>query len=86
MKNETCPKGNGKWRFLIFTALCLLPGLSVASAQTPAPAPRQPTIKVSLRARRLGTEFDVNALKVPVKRREGQSNRRDHTSGAAQVT
>ena len=72
MKNETCPKRNGKRRFLMLTALCLLLGLSVASAQTPAPAPAAPDYQ-SVIARQASqvTEFDVNGLKVLVKRREG---------------
>ena len=58
----------------ILIACCLLLSLNLATAQTPAPAPQPgPQDFQSLVARQAAqvTEFDVNGLKVLVKRREG---------------
>ena len=58
----------------ILIASCLLLSLNLATAQTPAPAPQPgPQDFQSLVARQAAqvTEFDVNGLKVLVKRREG---------------
>ena len=59
---------------LVLLAFCLLLSLNVATAQTPAPAPQPgPQDFQALVARQAAqvTEFDVNGLKVLVKRREG---------------
>jgi predicted Zn-dependent peptidase len=61
-------------RSLFLIACCLLLSLNVATAQTPAPAPQPgPQDFQALVARQSAqvTEFDVNGLKVLVKRREG---------------
>lgn len=63
---------NGKW-FLISTLVCLLTFVS-ASAQTPATQTQTTTPdfqSVIARQSALVSEFDVNGLKVLVKRREG---------------
>ncbi len=70
---------NSKWRSLRVAAgllsvvSCLLLALNVATAQTPAPTPQAPPDFQSVIARQASqvTEFDVNGLKVLVKRREG---------------
>ena len=64
---------NIRIRAAALSALCLLLALSVARAQTPAPAPQTTPDFQSVIARQaaLVTEFDVNGLKVLVKRREG---------------
>src|SRR5215813_2661344 len=73
MKSEPSPMTNIRIRAVAFSALCLLLALSVARAQTPAPAPQTAPDFQSVIARQaaLVTEFDVNGLKVLVKRREG---------------
>src|SRR6185436_7214085 len=61
-------------RGLVLLASCLLLSLNLATAQTPAPAPQPgPQDFQALVARQAAqvTEFDVNGLKVLVKRREG---------------
>jgi predicted Zn-dependent peptidase len=61
-------------RGLVLLASCLLLWLNIATAQTPAPAPQPgPQDFQALVARQAAqvTEFDVNGLKVLVKRREG---------------
>ena len=61
-------------RGLVLLASCLLLSLNIATAQTPAPAPQPgPQDFQALVARQAAqvTEFDVNGLKVLVKRREG---------------
>ena len=61
-------------RGLVLLACVVLLSLNVATAQTPAPAPQPgPQDFQSLVARQAAqvTEFDVNGLKVLVKRREG---------------
>lgn len=70
---------NSKWRSLLTVSdllpivFCLLLTLSVATAQTPAPSPQPTPDFQSVIARQASqvTEFDVNGLKVLVKRREG---------------
>jgi zinc protease len=60
-------------RNLVLIASCLLLTLNVATAQTPAPSPQAAPDFQSVLARQAAqvTEFDVNGLKVLVKRREG---------------
>ena len=74
MRNNKRQMTNGKW-FLLSTILCLITASSVFAqtptqppAQTPAPPDFQSVIA---RQASLVTEFDVNGLKVLVKRREG---------------
>src|SRR6185369_1373057 len=73
MKNEKWQMIYGKW-FLCATLLCLLAFASHASAQTPTTQTQTATPdfqSVIARQAALVTEFDVNGLKVLVKRREG---------------
>src|SRR5437016_8453228 len=74
MRNDKRQMTNGKW-FLLATILCLITASSVLAqtpisppAQTPAPPDFQSVIA---RQASLVSEFDVNGLKVLVKRREG---------------
>jgi zinc protease len=74
MRNDKRQMTNGKW-FLLSTILCLITASSVFSqtptsppTQTPAPPDFQSIIG---RQASLVSEFDVNGLKVLVKRREG---------------
>ncbi len=72
MTNDKSQMTNGKW-FLISTLVCLLTFVS-ASAQTPATQTQTTTPdfqSVIARQSALVSEFDVNGLKVLVKRREG---------------
>src|SRR5947207_12780882 len=78
MTNRKCEMTNKKW----WSSICarwLMPGLlllaaSTAFAPTPAPAPQTQTPdlqSVIARQASLVTEYDVNGMKVLVKRREG---------------
>jgi zinc protease len=74
MRNDKRQMTNGKW-FLLSAILCLITASSVFAqtptsppAQTPAPPDFQSVIA---RQASLVSEFDVNGLKVLVKRREG---------------
>jgi zinc protease len=74
MRNNKRQMTNGKW-FLLSTILCLITASSVfaqtptqPTTQTPAPPDFQSVIA---RQASLVSEFDVNGLKVLVKRREG---------------
>jgi len=74
MRNNKRQMTNGKW-FLLSTILCLITASSVF-AQTPAQPPTQTPAppdfqSVIARQASLVSEFDVNGLKVLVKRREG---------------
>jgi len=73
MRNDKCQISTGKWPWqrltYLFCILCLFLVTSVASAQTQAPAPDFQS--VIARQASLVTEFDVNGLKVLVKKREG---------------
>ena len=74
MKNDRFQMTNGKWFLLGLSLILSLLLLAVsATAQTPAPAAPQANDLQSLIARQaaLVAEFDVNGLKVLVKRREG---------------
>jgi zinc protease len=79
MKNEKCPMTNERWFSLragalpLLTIICLLLTASLAVAQTPTPTPVPAPDFQSVIARQaaLVTEFDVNGLKVLVKKREG---------------
>src|SRR6266566_663818 len=75
MRNDKRQMTNGKW-FLLSTILCLLITASSAFAQTPTSPPAQTSAppdfqSVIARQASLVSEFDVNGLKVLVKRREG---------------
>src|SRR5947207_11559689 len=72
MRNDKREFTNGKW-FLLSTVLCLITASSVfaqtpTTTQTQAPPDFQ---SVSARQASLVSEFEVNGLKVLVKRREG---------------
>ena len=69
MRNDKRQMTNGKW-FLLSTILCLMTASSALAqtTQTPAPPDFQSVIA---RQASLVSEFDVNGLKVLVKRREG---------------
>src|SRR5262252_2412618 len=68
MSNDKC-----RWRRVanLLCIACLLLATSVASAQTQTPAPDFQS--VIARQASLVTEFDVNGLKVLVKKREGSA-------------
>src|SRR5215471_9382199 len=74
MTNDKCQISNHKWlwRQLVYwlCIVCLLLATSAASAQTQQ-APATDFQSVISRQASLVTEFDVNGLKVLVKRREG---------------
>ncbi len=72
MRNDKSQMTNAKW-LLIFAALCTLLFGPLTAAQTPAPPPAPAPDFQSVIARQasLVTEFDVNGLKVLVKKREG---------------
>jgi len=74
MRNDKRQMTNGKW-FLLATILCLITASSVfaqTQTQTPAQTPAPPDFQsVIARQASLVSEFDVNGLKVLVKRREG---------------
>lgn len=76
MRNDNRNMTNGKWvslfRKLLFTACCLLLTVSTVSAQATQPAAQADDIQTVI-ARQAGlvTEFEVNGLKVLIKRREG---------------
>jgi len=74
MRNDKRQMTNGKW-FLLSTILCLITASSLF-AQTPTSPPTQTPAppdfqSVIARQASLVSEFDVNGLKVLVKRREG---------------
>jgi zinc protease len=74
MRNNKRQMTNGKW-FLLSTIFCLITASS-GFAQTPTQSPAQTTAppdfqSVIARQASLVSEFDVNGLKVLVKRREG---------------
>ena len=76
MTDGKCPISNVKWpslRLSLLIALCLLLVAPLATAQTPTPTPAPSPDFQSVIARQaaLVTEFDVNGLKVLVKKREG---------------
>ena len=73
MTNDTWKMREGKWipSLLLTLALFLVSGLT-AFAQTPTSAPQTPDLQgLIARQAALVTEFDVNGLKVLVKRRAG---------------
>src|ERR1043165_6891181 len=73
MTNDTWKMREGKWipSLLLTLALFLVSGLTTF-AQTPTSAPQTPDLQgLIARQAALVTEFDVNGLKVMVKRREG---------------
>jgi zinc protease len=74
MTNDKCQMTNVKW-LSVFATLCLLLITPLAVAQTPTPTPTPvpaPDFQsVIARQAALVTEFDVNGLKVLVKKREG---------------
>src|SRR5262245_30105751 len=70
MTNVKCQISNVKWSCLLLITLCLLPGfLPSTQAQSTQSAPDFQTIIA--RQASLVSEFEVNGLKVLVKRREG---------------
>src|SRR6266849_5384116 len=74
MSNVKCQMPNVKWLSLwlsLLTALCVLLIAPSAPAQTPTPTPAPDFQSVIARQAALVSEFDVNGLKVLVKRREG---------------
>src|SRR5438105_368370 len=76
MKNDRSQMTNGKWLplpavfFLLLTALWSSPAL--AQTTQPAPTPAPPNFQsVIARQASLVTEFEINGLKILIKRREG---------------
>src|SRR2546430_14670028 len=73
MTNDKCQMTNGKWLSLIvcclFVIVLLAPATRAQSTQTQATAPDFQSIIARQAA--LVSEFDINGLKVLVKRREG---------------
>src|ERR1041384_1944254 len=71
MRNDTWKMREGKWIPSLLLTLALVSGLTTF-AQTPTSAPQTPDLQgLIARQAALVTEFDVNGLKVLVKRRAG---------------
>src|SRR5256885_4403914 len=78
--NDKCQMTNVKWfslrralMLLVLSALALTASAVVAQPQTPTPTPTPDFQGVIARQAALVTEFDVNGLKVIVKKREGSA-------------
>src|SRR5438876_1534011 len=77
MKDDKCQMTNERWFSLragalpLLTVICLLLIAPLASAQTPTPAQAPDFQSVIARQAALVSEFEINGLKVLIKRREG---------------
>src|ERR1051326_4757444 len=72
MRNDKSQMTNDKSTWMMMMVLAFLVIIApLAAAQTPAPAPAPDFQSVIARQAALVSEFDVNGLKVLVKRREG---------------